>query len=81
MLFRLLFWFIIFYGLFKFLIRVVLPLLITTSKVRAKMKDMRENMDDFKTHHQNGNPRAEAFTKHETTASSKGDYIDFEEIK
>jgi hypothetical protein len=81
MLFRVLFYFIIFYSLFKFLIRVVLPLLVTTSKVRTKMKDMRENRDKFEAQNQTDPVGTQASTKKETTPSAKGDYIDFEEVK
>ncbi|MCW3106119.1 MAG: hypothetical protein JWQ09_625 [Segetibacter sp.] len=80
MLIRILFYFIVFYSLFKFLIRFVLPLVITTRNVRAKMKDMRQNMEEFQNNNPTANPGSEAFAKKEAAPASKGDYIDFEEI-
>lgn len=81
MLIRILFWFIVFYFLFKFIIRVVLPIVVTTKNVRSKMKDMRQNMEEFESANQSTTPRPENFQKKEASPSEKGDYIDFEEIK
>ena len=81
MLIRILFYFVLFYSLFKFLIRVVLPVIITTGKVRSKMKNMQQNMSDFENT-QNVNTGSQSFPNKETsTTTSKGDYIDFEEVK
>jgi hypothetical protein len=79
MLLRILFWFIVFYSIFKLLIRVVLPLVIKTT-VRNKMKNMSEQMGQFDNNH-TAAPQPETFTKQHTTSTSKGDYIDFEEVK
>ena len=79
MLIRLLFYFVVFYSLFKFLIRVVLPLLVTTNRVRTKMRDMNQNMADFEDQH-----KSATFSdteKSNVRPASKGDYIDFEEVK
>ena len=80
MVIRVLFYFILFYSLFKFLIRVVLPLIITTGKVRSKMNDVRQNMAQFDANPQATPPRSEASAKKEASPASKGDYIDFEEV-
>jgi hypothetical protein len=79
MLLRILFWFIVFYSIFKLLVRVVLPLLIKTT-IRNKMKDIRENTPEFDVSGQSTTPPPEARTKSKT-GTSKGDYIDFEEVK
>ena len=80
MVIRILFWFVIFYLLFKFLFRFVLPLVIATRKVRSKMKEMNEDAQ-FAGHHQRNESQAGAFQPKDASPASKGDYIDFEEIK
>lgn len=80
MLIRILFWFIVFYSLFKLLIRVVLPILINKT-IRNKVKDMREHMNEFDNQPHTSSTDASSFTKKQATAPSKGDYIDFEEVK
>lgn len=85
MLIRILFYFILFYSLFKIITRVVLPLLIGTRQVRAQMKDMKQTMEAFEAQKQSTTTTAPqskeaGFGKQNTTAS-KGDYIDFEEVK
>lgn len=77
---RILFYFIIFYSLFKILVRVVLPLVIKKT-LQSKMKDMRQHMGEFENQNRSPTPQPETFAKKETTTSSKGDYIDFEEVK
>lgn len=80
MLIRILFWFIVFYSLFKLLIRVVLPLVIN-KVVREKVKDIRENMNTFEGQPPPSDANTANFTKKQTSTPSKGDYIDFEEVK
>jgi hypothetical protein len=80
MVIRILFWFIIFYLLFKFLFRFVLPLVIATRKVRSKIKEMKEEAQ-FSNNHQSSESPTDAFQPKQTSPASKGDYIDFEEIK
>lgn len=58
----------------------MLPLLITTNKVRTKVKDMRESMAENDSQHQKAETSSQAFRKAEGPAPSKGDYIDFEEL-
>lgn len=74
-----LFWFIIFYLLFRFIFNFVVPLISTTKQVRSKMKDMHQSMNDFqKTNtQQDRNTAAPQYNSN----TAKGDYIDFEEIK
>jgi hypothetical protein len=77
---RILFWFIVFYSLFKLLIRVVLPLLIKNT-LQAKMKDMQENRGTFDDKEHTTDTASQPPLKKEKNTSSKGDYIDFEEVK
>ena len=62
---------------FKFLIRFVLPLMITTRNIRSKMKDVRPSPGETENN-QSMNSNSENTKDY---SSSKGDYIDFEEIK
>ncbi|MCW3115397.1 MAG: hypothetical protein JWR18_3793 [Segetibacter sp.] len=77
---RILFYFIVFYSLFKLLIRVVLPFVIKRT-LQSKMKDIRQNMGEFENGGKSTQPQPDSFTKKETSTAAKGDYIDFEEVK
>ncbi len=77
---RILFWFLVFYSLFKLLVRVVLPLLIK-STLRSKMNDLRQNTGEFESSKDPINHTSETLNKKQTTTTSKDDYIDFEEVK
>ena len=81
MLIRLLFWFIVFYISLKFIIRVIIPVIMTTRNVRSKMRNMNENINDFHSADTSSASNEEAFNPTASKTSSKGDYIDFEEIK
>lgn len=81
MLIRLLFWFIVFYISLKFIIRVVIPVIMTTRNVRSKMKDINENINNFHSADTSSASNNETFDRTASKTSSKGDYIDFEEIK
>lgn len=54
---------------------------MATKDVRSKVKDINENMKGFE--HDGPSPKAneESSKPSQKTASAKGDYIDFEEIK
>ncbi len=79
---RLLFWFLLFYISFKFILKVIIPAVMSTRSVRSKMKDMNENIDNSQTSGHSSSANAETFTTSGSkTPSAKGDYIDFEEIK
>ena len=81
MLIRLLFWFILFYFLLSFLIRVVIPVVMATKDISAKAKDINENMNGYQSATPSSTPQDESVKSHSKTSSAKGDYIDFEEIK
>lgn len=79
MLIRLLFWFLVFYVSFKFIIKVIIPVFLTTKNVRANMREMNEKMHEA---HSNTEDGARNFNEPDAkTSAAKGDYIDFEEIK
>jgi hypothetical protein len=60
---------LLFVGLYRFITRIVFPLLRITSAVRGQMRNMQ----------QNAAPTASA--PQPSHKSRKGDYIDFEEVK
>ncbi len=81
MLIRLLFWFILFYFLLRLIIRVVIPVVMATKDVNSKMKDINENMNGHQSTRHSPATKDEPSPSHSNTSSTKGDYIDFEEIK
>ena len=81
MLIRLLFWFLLIYFLLRFIIRVIIPVVIATKNVSSKMKDVNENTGNFTSAQNSSAPHKESSQAKSNTASAKGDYIDFEEIK
>jgi hypothetical protein len=78
-----LFWLIICYVLYKIIFGFVVPLISATWQVRAKMKDMQQEVNGFRKPH--GSQTSPDGTHSEASPfkqnASKGDYIDFEEIK
>ena len=79
----LLFWLITCYLLYKFIFGFVVPLVSTTRQVRAKMKDMQQEVQGFQKSENAHGPKtaANSNTYSYKQSPSKGDYIDFEEIK
>lgn len=75
---RFLFWFIIIYVLYKFIVGFVMPVAGASKKMKDAMKNMQDNMNQ---------PNAEQATTpnnrntEKPSTVSKGDYIDFEEVK
>lgn len=80
MLIRLLFWFLLLYFLLRFVIRVIIPVVIAGKNISSKMRDVNGNADIGSTNNSSASHKASAEAKSKT-ASAKGDYIDFEEIK
>ena len=81
---RIFFWIIACYFLYRFIFGFVIPVLLATRNVRAKMKDMRQNMGEFENTNQTTSSSGNGSVNQGTTtsaSSSKGDYIDFEEVK
>lgn len=55
---------------------------MATRNARSKMKEMNENMGNSQSFNNNTSAKEEAYNRSASkTSSSKGDYIDFEEIK
>ena len=77
---RILFWFIVFYSLFKLLVRVVLPFVIKKA-LQSKMKDLKQNMGEFEARQQTPAPQSNATKGKEAQKATTGDYIDFEDVK
>jgi hypothetical protein len=76
------FWFIVFYLLFRFIFGFVVPLVTAGRQIRTKMKDVHENMQDFRDSNNSETYAANnGSTKQSNSNASMGDYIDFEEIK
>ena len=77
------FWIITCYLLYKFIFGFVVPLVSATRQVRTKMKDMQQNVEDFQKAQNAGNSPTENTSGPYSFKpnASKGDYIDFEEIK
>jgi hypothetical protein len=68
------------YFLYRFVFGFVIPIVIATKTVRAKMKDMNEETAESESPHTSSSNRT--FHKNEPSSqAAKGDYIDFEEIK
>jgi hypothetical protein len=76
-----LFWFIVFYLMFRFVFGFVVPLITTTRQIRTKMKDVHQNMQDFQQTNQTKGSYNSTSNTQTGSNVSKGDYIDFEEIK
>lgn len=76
-------WSIVLYLLFRFIFNFLIPLITATRQIRTKMKDMQGNVQDFQERNANQpfNDKREQPPQDYKTNSSKGDYIDFEEIK
>ena len=54
---------------------------MTTRNVRSKMRDMNGNINDFHSEEKPTSSDNDSFDRRASKTSSKGDYIDFEEIK
>lgn len=65
----------------RFIIRIVIPLIIATRDVQSKVKDINENMKGFQSGAHSTPANDEPSKSQSKSASAKGDYIDFEEIK
>ena len=76
-----LFWFITFYFLYKFMFEFVVPLIGATKNLRTKMDDLSQNQQRFESFESRENKKDNFSAKTHNNSSSKGDYIDFEEIK
>lgn len=75
MLGRILFWFILFYALYKLVVNIIIPVASAFFKVKGAMKNMTQPNQNDNTPHTSDKPDSKQ------TVVEKGDYIDFEEVK
>lgn len=70
---------LLFYFLFKLVVDIIFPIVMTTRKVKQQFRTMKQNAENQP---QGGNNSAHKSTAQQQKKSpSKDDYIDFEEIK
>ena len=81
-------WFIVIYLLFRFIFRFVIPVISATRTVRSKVNEMRQTMESYQNTSGPGTQEATVDngsssynSRQAKPADSKGDYIDFEEVK
>lgn len=77
---EILFLFVVFYLLYRFVFNFLVPVLRTTRQVRQQFRNMRDGMGD----QQQAQPQEAASRPNERHSSTRGpaeDYIDFEEVK
>ena len=75
---RLIFWAIVAYILYRFVFNFLIPILIAGSKIRAQLKNMREQVNGFNNPSTN---ESSSTIRKEEQSEKAGEYIDFEEIK
>lgn len=73
---KLIFYGFLFYVLYKFIFELVIPVSRATSQVKDKMREMQEQQRQQYQQQQQQQP-----TQQSQQQPSKGDYIEFEEIK
>jgi hypothetical protein len=69
--------------LYQFIFKLVIPVYRTTRKIKKGFREMQEKMNEQyrQQQQQQGNPQDATTPRPGTSTVSKGDYIDFEEIK
>jgi hypothetical protein len=70
---------LLFYFLFKLLVNIILPLVMTTRKVKQQFNSMKQNAENQRN--TNSSSTQKTSSSQQKKAPSKDDYIDFEEIK
>ena len=80
---QVIFYIILFYLLYNLVFKFVIPIVLASRKVRAAMKDMRQGHGQFENRDENTYTEQKTYTKAtgKNTSASKGDYIEFEEVK
>ena len=71
---KIILWTLVFYVLFRFITRFVLPILKVTRMASSRMRDMQQQMEEMQQKANNPSPAPEPKIK-------EGDYIEYEEIK
>ena len=70
---------LLFYFLFKLVVDIIFPLVMTTRKVKQQFNSMKQNAENQRNASSNNTPKASAHQQKKSPP--KDDYIDFEEIK
>jgi uncharacterized membrane protein YgaE (UPF0421/DUF939 family) len=70
---------LLFYFLFKLLVNIILPLVMTTRKVKQQFNSMKQNAENQRN--TNSSNTQKTSSSQQKKAPLKDDYIDFEEIK
>jgi hypothetical protein len=70
---------LLFYFLFKLLVNIILPLVMTTRKVKQQFNSMKQNAENQRN--TNSSNTQKTSSSQQKKAPPKDDYIDFEEIK
>jgi hypothetical protein len=82
--FQIIFWTILLYLLYRFVFGFLIPVITASRQMRGKIRQMQEQM---KNQYEQQDPQQgysttnSATTDSRRTDTSKGDYIDFEEVK
>jgi len=81
MIIEVIFWFVVFYVLMRFVFGFVVPLISTGKQIRTKMKDAQQHMHDFQSSNNAQTNNSNTTKQPNNSTTSMGEYIDFEEIK
>ncbi|MBI5858138.1 MAG: hypothetical protein HZB42_10890 [Sphingobacteriales bacterium] len=71
---------ILVYLAYQFIFNFLIPVFITTRKIRKGFREMSDRMNSFQTSGNNGNA-TQNFSGNTTHKVNKADYLDFEEMK
>ena len=75
---------ILFYFIYVFTIRFVIPIVRSTSQIKRRMQEMQSQQSDYARQRREGETSVhvnDALVADESSYADKGEYIEFEEIK
>jgi hypothetical protein len=75
------FWTIALYLLYRFIFGFLIPVITASRQMRMKVRQMQEQMNRQNGTNTNSSTQSTAGSAKQNAAPSKGDYIDFEEVK
>lgn len=81
MLLKYIFYGLLIYFLYKFIFELVIPVGKATSQVKDKMREMQQMQQRQQEQFQQQQQQQARAQQQASTAPSKGDYIEFEEVK
>jgi hypothetical protein len=70
---------LLFYFLFKLIIEIIFPIVMTTRKVKQQFNSMKQNAENQRN--TNSHNTHKSYSTQQKKTPPKDDYIDFEEIK